>query len=954
VIEFRDICVRYGDFTAIDGLNLSVNKGEFFTFLGPSGCGKTTILRALVGFISPAGGVIEVNGKDITGVPVEKRKIGIVFQSYALFPSMNVFENIAFGMRVIKLDKQTITEKVRAVAKKTELNDSQLLRNVSELSGGQQQRVALARAMVMEPEILCLDEPLSNLDARLRVGLRGELKRLQRDLGITTLYVTHDQEEALTLSDRIAVFKRGKIEQVGTPDEIYNHSTTEFVCDFIGDINRLPPGLVERAAVRSGKKIENGRQGFIRVERLSITPSPRCGVSFSGTVTDREYYGLYINFEKMGHYVSISKVKSKMIKIKISNPMVNCLAHGTAYFLFLIYSIPIALVILFSFSNSLSILAGTLKAGDLTLVNYVEFFMSPNAFRPFMVSVSYSACAAVLVAVLVTVVSRILHKGDSRLSPLFEYGMLIPLPCPWGRLLKQPVKKPPALTLLPCPLSTRYCLWRFRRLHFFLYMGKLPKVTVPGLNAYRVQLFRTRRPANVSTSRQMGDTLMASMKHDSGLFFVLALSFYYGSCAGVPSGEPCDIPGDFAGLIHTGYSDDLDTEYALLEEMGVVWVHRDFSWSGIEPADGDWRYEDFDRYVSRANIEGKKILGMLLYDVGWIHDGTYADDRFNDGRSHDYVSASEIPLYCDYVRETVQRYNGNHGYGTVDAWAIWNEPNLKQFWQGTKEEFFALTREAVRTIRELDEAEGTTTTVIGGVLSDMELVFGNTSWVKGLFESRAMDGTDGIAFHPYHMSAQATGRIFNRFKGLVSPYGFADKIWVNEVGFPTRGLSPTKVAESRMSETVAKTITLLAAGGARNFFWYQIFDGDSFGLVDRSTLPWRKKGGYWAYVLCANNLAGKVFRTGAYQNLTAPSKTRNFYFEGDNGSRVLIVWNESGLFRKTISVNLPGVNHKRWNLVTGTSESINVSNGAYTATLYASGGKDPLTKPSLLFLTWNE
>jgi iron(III) transport system ATP-binding protein len=296
MIEFRDICVKYGDFTAIDGLNLTISKGEFFTFLGPSGCGKTTTLRALAGFIRSDGGTIEVNGRDITGVPVEKRKIGIVFQSYALFPSMNVFENIAFGMKVLKLDKKTITEKVRAVAKKIDLNDSQLLRNVSELSGGQQQRVALARAIVMEPEILCLDEPLSNLDAKLRVGLRGELKRLQRDLGITTLYVTHDQEEALTLSDRIAVFNKGKIEQVGTPDEIYNHSTTEFVCDFIGDINRLPPGLVEKAAAQSGKKPETGKRGFVRVERLSTVTSPRRDVSLLGTVTDREYYGLYIKY----------------------------------------------------------------------------------------------------------------------------------------------------------------------------------------------------------------------------------------------------------------------------------------------------------------------------------------------------------------------------------------------------------------------------------------------------------------------------------------------------------------------------------------------------------------------------------------------------------------------------------------------------------------------------------
>jgi hypothetical protein len=432
--------------------------------------------------------------------------------------------------------------------------------------------------------------------------------------------------------------------------------------------------------------------------------------------------------------------------------------------------------------------------------------------------------------------------------------------------------------------------------------------------------------------------------------FSIALSLLAASCSGAPSVVFREIPEDFAGLIHTGYSDDLDVEYAMLDEMGVVWVHRDFSWSHIEPADDDWRYDSFDRYVSRANAEGKKILGMLLYDAGWIHDGTYSDDRFNDGRTHDYVSTREIPLYCDYVRETVRRYNGKQGYGKVDAWAIWNEPNLKQFWKGGKEEFFALTREAVRTIRDLDEAEGTTTTIIGGVLSDMEFVFGNHSWIKGLFESRAMDGTDGIAFHPYHISARASGRVFNRFKDLVSAYGFADRIWVNEVGFPTRGIYPQTIDESRMPETVAKTITLLAAGGARTIFWYHLFDDDSFGLVDGSTLPWQRKGGYWAYALCANKLAGKVLT--ARENVSAPLAVRSFYFEGSDGSRLLIAWNESVLFSKTISAQLPGVNHKRWNVATGRSEDL--AGGAYTATLYASGRKNQAAKPSLLFLTWDE
>jgi hypothetical protein len=191
----------------------------------------------------------------------------------------------------------------------------------------------------------------------------------------------------------------------------------------------------------------------------------------------------------------------------------------------------------------------------------------------------------------------------------------------------------------------------------------------------------------------------------------------------------------------------------------------------------------------------------------------------------------------------------------------------------------------------------------------------------------------------------------------VAPYGFADKIWVNEVGFPTRGSFLQRVAEARMPETTARTITLLAAGGARNFFWYQMFEGDPFGLVDERVRPWRKKGGYWAYTLCANNLPGKVF-AGEYQNLKVsrgnPRKTRSFYFEGDDGGRVLIVWNESAIFSKTVRLELPGTNHKRWNVVTGVSEDLGLDGKMYTTVLYGSGGKDPLAKPGLLFLTWDE
>ena len=291
MIELKDIIVKFGDFEALHNINVDVQKGEFFTFLGPSGCGKTTTLRTITGFIEPVSGTVSVNGRDITRVPIEKRNIGIVFQSYALFPSMTVYDNIAFGLKIQKLSKAEIDKKVRDIAQKVDLSDEQLKKAVSQLSGGQQQRVAIARALVTGPSIICMDEPLSNLDAKLRVQLRNELKKMQRDFGITTIYVTHDQEEALTLSDRIAVFNKGYIEQIGTPNEIYNHSKTEFVCNFIGDINRL------EETICGEMKLPETRHHFVRLERLRVNrPKDEGELQMQGTIESREYYGLYIKY----------------------------------------------------------------------------------------------------------------------------------------------------------------------------------------------------------------------------------------------------------------------------------------------------------------------------------------------------------------------------------------------------------------------------------------------------------------------------------------------------------------------------------------------------------------------------------------------------------------------------------------------------------------------------------
>lgn len=296
MVNFKGIEIKYGDFVAIKDLDLKIKEGEFFTFLGPSGCGKTTTLRSLVGFIAPSKGQITVRDVDITKFPIEDREIGMVFQSYALFPTMTVYDNIAFGLKVKKLPKDEVKRRVLNVAEKIQINKDQLQKNVSELSGGQQQRVALARAIVLEPKILCLDEPLSNLDAKLRVDLRSELKRLQRDLGITTLYVTHDQEEALTLSDRIAVFNNGYIEQVGTPYEIYNHSASEFVCDFIGDINRLGPKVINEINKISERSFDEGKTAFIRIERLNTKLSQGL-VGLDAVVKGSEYNGVLTKYD---------------------------------------------------------------------------------------------------------------------------------------------------------------------------------------------------------------------------------------------------------------------------------------------------------------------------------------------------------------------------------------------------------------------------------------------------------------------------------------------------------------------------------------------------------------------------------------------------------------------------------------------------------------------------------
>ncbi|MBL8698858.1 MAG: ABC transporter ATP-binding protein [Alphaproteobacteria bacterium] len=242
-LQLAELTKRYGASTAVDGLTLAVDEGAFVALVGPSGCGKTTTLRMIAGLIEPDGGRILIGGGEVTREPVHRRNIGLVFQSYALFPHMSVFENVAFGLRRRGLDD--VDRRVGAALERVRLGGF-AARRPRELSGGQQQRVALARAIVIEPRLLLLDEPLSNLDAALREDMRAELRRLQQDLGITTLLVTHDQAEALTMADRIAVLNRGRLEQYDTPETIYRRPANAFVAQFVGRANFIGTSLAVR------------------------------------------------------------------------------------------------------------------------------------------------------------------------------------------------------------------------------------------------------------------------------------------------------------------------------------------------------------------------------------------------------------------------------------------------------------------------------------------------------------------------------------------------------------------------------------------------------------------------------------------------------------------------------------------------------------------------------------
>ncbi|MBQ8224341.1 MAG: polyamine ABC transporter ATP-binding protein [Bacteroides sp.] len=301
IISVEHISKSFGEKTVLNDVSLSVRKGEFVTILGPSGCGKTTLLRLIAGFQTATEGVITISGKDITQTPPHQRPVNTVFQKYALFPHLNVFNNIAFGLKLKKMPDATIEKKVKLALRMVGMTDYED-RNVDSLSGGQQQRVAIARAIVNEPEVLLLDEPLAALDLKMRKDMQMELKEMHQKLGITFVYVTHDQEEALTLSDTIVVMSEGKIQQIGTPMDIYNEPTNSFVADFIGESNILNGTMIEDKRVRfAGHEFECVDKGFgentpvdvvIRPEDIYIF-DPSDAAQLTGTVTSCIFKGVH-------------------------------------------------------------------------------------------------------------------------------------------------------------------------------------------------------------------------------------------------------------------------------------------------------------------------------------------------------------------------------------------------------------------------------------------------------------------------------------------------------------------------------------------------------------------------------------------------------------------------------------------------------------------------------------
>jgi len=418
------------------------------------------------------------------------------------------------------------------------------------------------------------------------------------------------------------------------------------------------------------------------------------------------------------------------------------------------------------------------------------------------------------------------------------------------------------------------------------------------------------------------------MKHLSLAAILPAAVFVFYSCTSAPVSLPSEnqaIPADFSGIVHAGGT-RTQKEYAYLEHIGVSWVLQTFYWSSIEPEQDEWDFLEYDAFVDRAKAAGIKVLGVLAYDNRWIHD---------DRDTHRYIPPQRLPDFLRYSQKTVEHFRGR-----VDAWCIWNEPNFN-FWNGTDEEFFELARQTADAIREIDSE----VILLGGAFN--RGVFGlPEKFIRGLFESGAMDKTDAVAFHPYELNPVRTRLLYEQFRKIVADYGFGDKIWVTEVGYPTGGLYPTKIREKKFPEYVIKTWVLLAVSGSNKLFWYQMFDPfrrsggnseDFFGLV-RSRWDYTSKGAE-AFRLCAKYLQGSICYAQESRRDGFPKSVRAFWFNGDGGG-ALVLWNEgSGL--KQIRLRLSGTDHARHDPVSGSASPIQ-------AEITVKAGKMPV------FITWQD
>jgi iron(III) transport system ATP-binding protein len=352
VLQIEALTKRYGGVTALAGVSLGIRGGEFFTLLGPSGCGKTTLLRCIAGFLKPDGGELHCDGERLDRLPAHKRDIGMVFQNYAIFPHLTVYENVAYGLRARRVEAPEIRRRTREALQLVQM-EGLADRRPDQLSGGQQQRVALARAMAIRPRLLLMDEPLSNLDAKLRVEMRTEIRRLQRELGITTVYVTHDQEEALAISERLAVMNAGRVEQVGFPWDIYQAPGSAFVAQFIGSSNSLTGTVLTRRQDETVVDIAgwrlHGRPVPDREERVLVVFRPEAVTLLpgepgsagptigEGEVVSREFLGAVLRYRLRlpgGFLIHLDEHKPSAATLKSEGERVRFLVRPEDVMLF--------------------------------------------------------------------------------------------------------------------------------------------------------------------------------------------------------------------------------------------------------------------------------------------------------------------------------------------------------------------------------------------------------------------------------------------------------------------------------------------------------------------------------------------------------------------------------------------------------------------------------------------